>query len=294
MRGIVISTADPNLEGRVAVLIPKIAQKYDPSDVRKNERTISVSQDNLRNKEIGEMAAKSVSVVSHIWCRPKFRNNFLVPYEGQSVYVEFEDGDPNKPYYDAQSPTLNGEVTPMTKLKATADRFDPDRKPLVHVMHEFRDGTIVYFNENGDNKRYEIAFKNGHSFSVNENGAENSIELVTESGHKVVLDQLNKHVTFRSAGGHRMHLHDDEQEIEVHTSGGHNFLLSDAESKIETTTSGGHKINMDDAGASIDIASAGGNTAKFDDNSGNITFKSATGGTMSMGGGKVNINPHTS
>lgn len=256
MRGVVVKNDDPTMEGRVALNVPKLITKYDPKKVAPLEAKERMDLSNLRNEEIVDAIPVAVSTANYIWFRPIFNNCFLVPYVGQTVYCFFEDGDPNKPYYYPFEASLNGEIIPMSKLKATSDKFDSDKKPKIHVISEFKDGTIVYHNENTDNKRFAVTFKNNHSLSINENAEENSIELITESKHRVVLDQRNKQIIVKSSSGHMV-------------------LMDDLNKKILVQSVGGHKILLDDA-------------------SGHVTMEASSGGVIKMGngsgGGTVNIN----
>lgn len=244
MRGIVVNNEDPQLEGRVALNVPKFITKHDPNKVMPVSSTEQIDAGNLRNEEIKDFVPSSVKTANFIWFRPVFNNNFLVPYVGQVVYCFFEDGDPNKPYYYPHAATLNGEVTPMDKLKSTADKFDADKKPKIHVLAEFKDGTIVYHNENAKTKRFAITFKNNHSININENPEENSIELITQSKHRVVLDQLNKHITVKTSGGHVGTFDDLNKKVQITTTGGHNILLDDAAGHITIQASSGGVIKM--------------------------------------------------
>jgi hypothetical protein len=222
MRGVVVSNEDPLLEGRVALNVPKFINMADPKKIAKVESTETFDLSNLRNTEIKEAISQSVKTANYYWFRPVFNNCFLVPYAGQVVYCFFEDGCPSKAYYYPQSATLNGEVIPMDKLKATSNRFDVDTKPKIHVFQEYKDGTIVYHDENVKTKRFAITFKNNHSISINENPEENNIEIITESNHIVILNQKDKQILIKSAGGHTVLLDDISAHIEIiASSGGH-------------------------------------------------------------------------
>lgn len=244
LRGIVIDVNDPNLEGRIALNVPKFITKYDTSIKEKKSRKEFIETENLLNEEIKDMIKTEVVNVNYIWFRPVFKNNFLVPYVGQTVYCFFEDGDTNKPYYFPFCASLNGEVTSMDKVKATSDLFDSDKKPLIRVIHESKDGTIVYYNENSANKRLEIAFRNNHSISINENEKENSIHLTTGNGNFIVLDELNKHITIKTSGGHILKLDDQNQLVSLVTKGGHKLNLDDGSGTIEMSASSGGKIAL--------------------------------------------------
>ena len=253
MRGTVMSTADPSLEGRIAVLIPKLMLKNDPNKIGKLNEKQSLTTEIFKNKEIADLCNNNVETSNTVWARPKFNNSFMVPYVGQTVEVFFEDGDPNKIYYNPLEISLEGQVIEMDMVKSTEDRFSVEKKPFIHVFKEFKDATIMYFNENQANKRFEITFKSKHSISINENLKEDCIEIVTKDSHRVILDTKNKHVT-------------------VHTSKGHKIFMDDAGKQIKITTTGGHIIHMDD-------------------NAKSITAKASSGGKMVLGQGNVRLNP---
>lgn len=271
MRGIVVSNKDEMLEGRVALMVPKMINKYDPKKISAITIKESVSTSNMRNEEMTDLVPSEVSTSNHIWFRPVFNNDFIVPYVGQVVYCFFEDGDPQKPYYYPQECSLNGEVIPMEKLKHSKDKFDADRKHKIHTIFEFHDGTIMYQNENKDHKRLAITFRNNHSISINENPDENSIEIITSSGHVIVCDDLKKNIIIKS-------------------SAGHSIILDDPTKNVTVRTISGHTINMDDPSKNVTVKTIGGHSISMDDPSSNIWLKASSGGKIRIGNGTVSIN----
>jgi hypothetical protein len=290
MRGTVVSVDDPYLEGRVALHVPKMVTKHDPRNVSQTSRQQSLNTDIVQNEEFKDLISTSVETVNYIWFRPLFQHCFRVPYVGTVVSCYFEDGDPQKPYYYPLAVSLNGEVTPMTKLKNPADKYEKDTKPFIHVLEEFKDGTIVYHNENKPNKRFAITFQNNHSISINENEKENSIELITESGHVIVLDQKNKHITAKTSEGHIVKLDDVAKSISLTTIAGHKILMDDPNKVVSVTTVGAHKVVMDDANKAIKLNTTGGHIINMDDNAGMVTTTASSGGKIAVGNGKVQIN----
>lgn len=64
-RGIVTNTDDPEKRGRIKAMVPKVLGKYDSN-----------------------------------WALPAFTpGTFIIPREGAGVWIEFEEGDPNKPVW---------------------------------------------------------------------------------------------------------------------------------------------------------------------------------------------------
>lgn len=282
MRGTVIRIDDPMLEGRIAVMIPKILLKENPNSSEPKKDELNLSSDHIKNVSINGNLPSTISSVNYIWVRPQFLNEYMVPYIGQVVYCFFEDGDPNKAYYETNIATLNGTVTPMEKVKNTKNTFDKETKPKIKVIKEFSDGTIIYYDENDNSKRFAITYKNNMSISINYNEKEKNIELVTTGKNLVILDDLNK-------------------SIRAVTGGGHTLNMSDNDKSILVKTTGGHSMNMSDSGKSIRVASTGGNTITIADGGNTVTTKSAGGGMCvvnptgcmlkSTGVGVINVTP---
>jgi hypothetical protein len=293
MRGTVIRTDDPKLEGRIGVMIPKLILKSDPSLTEREEISKPVNSGILANSKMQSIIKSSLMSVNYIWCRPVFRNEHLVPYKGQVVYCFFEDGDPNKPYYENITPTLDGQVTPMDKVKQSANRFDPVAKPLIKVIKEFSDGTIIYYDENDNSKRFAITYKNNHSISINLNDNENSLELITNSNHKFTLDQKNQNIKAQTSEGHILIMDDANKKIAITTIGGHSTIMDDNGKNISIKTTGGHSLNMDDNSSFIDMKTTGGNEFKMDDTGKNISLKTTSGHTFKMDDEAFNITSQT-
>ena len=239
MRGTVIRIDDPMLEGRIGVMIPKLLLKENPNSLEPNKEDISLSSGHIKNTSINSNLVSSIASVNYIWVRPIFLNEYMVPYIGQIVYCFFEDGDPNKPYYENNVATLNGSVTPMEKVKNTKNTFDKEAKPKIKVMHEFKDGTIVYYDENDNSKRFAITYKNNMSISINYNDKEKNIELITTSGHTVVLDDTNKNIRATTSGGHNLIMTDSGKSISMRSTGGASVVIADNGDTITAKTAGG-------------------------------------------------------
>lgn len=261
MRGTVIRNDDPLLEGRIGVLIPKLLLKADPNIKEKVEEDIILSKDDIKNKSISSYLNNSVKSVNYIWARPVFHNEYLVPYIGQTVYCFLEDGDPNKVYYQVEQPTLEGEVTTMEKVKNTKNKTDPNTKPLIKVIKEFKDGTIIYYDENDTSKRFAITYNNNMSISINYNEKEKNIELITTDKNLVVLDDLNKNIFIKTTNDNIIKLDDANKNILIKTTGGHIGKFDDSGKNITLKSTGGNSVIINDSGNTITTKSAGGGTA---------------------------------
>lgn len=270
MRGLVVERIDPLMEGRIGVIIPRLMPGADPNMASPKETSSPISKDAIKNTELHDGISSSITSKNFLWARPKMstKGSYQVPYVGNTVSVYMEDGDPSKLYYDNAAPTLNGDAIPMDQVKASGDVWTPALKPNIHVFEEYKDGTIMYYNENEATREFEIKFSNGFMFSMADHATANQIEIITTTGHTIVLDQLNKKCYWKTAGGHMILLDDNgPAKIHVTTTGGHSVLMEDDKGIIATTTKG--------------------HTANLDDTSGNITLKAHTGGTITLGQGKI-------
>lgn len=275
LRGLVVNTTDPKMEGRIAVLIPRLMPNADPNMVQTKNKTSLVNKDILHNSELAGAVSSETKSSNQMWARPcpNAVGNFRVPYKGTTVYCYFEDGDPSKLYYKPYGASLEGETIPMDGVRSSGDVFTPDKKPFVHVYDEFKDGSIIYYNENSASRELHVSMSNGFSASMESNPSSQRFDLLTDLGYRFTIDQLNKKVTIICPNGHIFEMDAGEApKIYARTASGHNVLMDDSEKPgIVLTTAGGHIADLDDA-------------------SGNITAKASTGGQIVIGQAKVNIN----
>ena len=257
MRGIVVSNEDDKLEGRVALLIPKLALKFDPNIVEKVSFTLNNNKNIVGNTAVTNFIKDNVESVNYIWARPTAKN-YMIPYVGEAVYCFMEDGDPNKVYWTRLKPTLDGEVTDMELVKNGSNKFDKARKPFIHVFEEFSDGTILYYDENENAKRLEAKFKSGFTINMNDTDTNKSTEVKTASGHNILMDDLAKSINIKTAGGHNILMSDNEKVIRIKSSGGHSVSLDDSGKQINIKTAGGHNILLNDNGNVISATVSGG------------------------------------
>lgn len=271
MRGIVVNVNDSMLEGRVAIMVPKMLTKFDPADVSSVTLKESINKDNMKNADLAEFVPNEVETTNSIWFRPKFMFSFEVPSVGDVVDCFFEDGDVQKPYYFPTKCTLNGEVTPMENIQHTSDRYDVGSKPKVRVMAEYPDGTIVYYNENDAHKMFSIKFSSGYEFSLKDNNAEQQILLSTKNGNKFVIDELAKKITLNSAGGNSITMQDEDGVISINSLKGSSLKLNE---DIQFQSSDGSIIKMAN---NIKVSSASGSSLNL---SSAISAVSSEGGEL--------------
>ena len=257
MRGIVVSNEDVKLEGRVALMIPKLALKFDPNISEKISFTLNNNKNIVGNSSVKNFIKDNVESVNYIWARPTAKN-YMIPYVGEAVYCFMEDGDPNKVYWTRLKPTLEGEVTEMELVKNGGNKFDKAKKPFIHVFEEFSDGTILYYDENENAKRLEAKFKSGFTINMNDTDNNKSLEFKTASGHKAIMDDLAKYINITTAGNHNLLMSDNEKVIKIKSSGGHIVTLDDSAKQINIKTAGGQNVLLNDNGKIISATVSGG------------------------------------
>ena len=252
LRGIVVNRIDPYLEGRIAVTIPRLIHKGDPAGVNYEKTVTPVETDLIQNDEITDLINKQVESSNAMWARPikKPSGSYEIPYVGQTVYLEMEDGDPNKLYYIGIGPTISGDNPEMYNVQATSDVYTPDKKPNIHLLYEFLDRCAIYYNENTETRELRIHLPINSYIAINENSKNTSIEMKTPKGHTALLSDIQN-------------------------------------DGIHLLTAGGSKIDMSGDGANIKMTNKAGATTDMKDAT--ITH-SAGGGKIVIGGGKVKIN----
>jgi hypothetical protein len=191
---------------------------------------------------------------------------YKVPRVGTTVWVVFEEEDPQKLYYLPIGPSLTGQVTPMQMVEQSENKESVTKKVNIDVIREWHNGTCLYYDANDDKNCFTVKFQNGHRLKLEFNKDASGIVLNTESGHIIELidksssegddnaldfndqDGFN-HGTFvrlQSKKGHRVLLDDNsgQEKIHIRTQAGQHFLMDDVNDEIHTWTVGGSKIDM--------------------------------------------------
>ena len=307
MRGRVMSNVDPRMEGRIAVNIPRITPDGDPSADGKKDKQENVDTSVVENSEVTDAVGSTIGSTNTLWARMMkgVTGSYTVPYEGQTVYCFMEDGDPSKLYYYPLIPTLNGQTTEMDRIRSTFDKYTPARRPLIHILHEFKDGTTLYYDENSEHKELQFITAGGQSFSIRDSEEFKQIELLTAGGLKVLLDDFNSQLTATTPSGHALILSDEvkqkkkKEKPKMKAGSKSPWAEKDEEqdyptnpaanlpNQIQLRTAGGSSISMSGDGNNISLVNSGG--AKVNMAGGNISAE-AGGGTVKIGGGRVQIN----
>ena len=209
MRGVVKRRDDPLGEGRVAVYIPKL-MTFSSTNAKPEESKVTPGSGKYSpTSEV--RSAKPVDALNYLWCRPVeyfsddsasdnvVNGSYRVPQLEQTVFVFFEDEDPQKPYFYPYGPTKVGQVIPMSNMESSESNIaDVSRKPNIHILSELPNGNIIGFDYNTDTNSFVVKFQNGHKIRIMKGNDGNKIEFVTENGNLIEIndeeDNINVNV----------------------------------------------------------------------------------------------------
>jgi len=215
---------------------------------------------------------------------------YKIPRIESTVFVLFEDGDPQKCYFLPFSPTLYGEVTPMANVESFANRDTMQTKVNIHVLREWQNGNVLYADTNNDRNTFILKFANGHRLKLEFNADSSVVTLNTQSGHQLKL------VDKSSAVGDDNPLDANDEDgvnhgtfVKLETSAGHFITMDDnaGYEKIHVRTVKGHYMLMDDVADLVHIYTYSGSLIEL--NQGTV-INIKTGSTVNVeSGSQVNV-----
>jgi hypothetical protein len=268
-RGRIVNRTDPQGEGRVGVFIPNLITEQP------NSAQVPTPKDNVLPGDVfdnqHELAvAGSVRTDNYIWVRPggnlveggdggrTTSGSYRVPKMGTMITVEFEDRDPSKPFYRAASPSVSGDVVggdhvgAGTNMQNSAANWkDPAKKPDIHIIAQYDNGTVIYYDGNANANAFVIRMANGHTLSVGD-AAESGIVLQTAKGHLLQLDENSGEIRVRTQTGNASLTLKDNGDVTGKNAG---KLFWDSEGD-QTFRSGGAVLFQASASFTVEAASA--------------------------------------
>jgi len=235
-RGVVVERVDPRGEGRVGVFIPSLLTEAPAHTETPSKGQAVLAKDLFHNAD--DLAIPTaVKTSNYIWARPcsglvengravaNAGGDYRIPQVGTVVRVWFEHKDPNRPYYDLATPTVNGDVVAATNLgkgtnvtTAAANWSDPAKKVNIRVLHEDATGNVVYIDGNKDNNALVLRWANGHTLSIG-HAAESGIVLETEKGHRLQLDENSQEIRVTTHSGNAKLVLKDDGSVTVTNTG---------------------------------------------------------------------------
>ena len=234
-RGVVVNRVDPRGEGRLGVFLPALFTEA-PAQTETPAPGVTVLPQALFENQGDLGVAQSVKTDNYIWARPaaflvengraadNAGGGYRVPRLGTVVRVYFESADPNKPYWEPFTLTVNGDVVAGRELgkgtnvtNAAASWRDPAKKPDIDVIREYDSGNVIYVDGNADNNALVIRWANGHTLSIG-HAAESGIVLQTQKGHLVQLDENSAEIRIRTQSGNSSVVLKDDGTVVIRNS----------------------------------------------------------------------------
>lgn len=164
-RAIVTNNNDTEFYGRVMVWIPDIMPKID---VSKGLWAYPA------NNPIGGRNNENHN--------SKFNGSSYIPEIGSWVWIFFEAGNPNRPYYFAALDIKGSKVLPECQLGS-----EPYRK---WVIFKSKSGRCIVISDDEDDCRVEITGKK-RQISESPAGDTNSVYTIDENQTSILLDERN-------------------------------------------------------------------------------------------------------
>ena len=335
MRGFIINNVDPKGDGKIAVIIPKLMPEESRNNNPKDFDTKAQINDSIIDNNENTFN-KDIQKVNFFWARPTFiietsekektvitpmvkssaqhqtveidttlnlstynknSGNYDIPRINTTVYVFFEDGDPQKCFYLPYAPTLDGEVIGMSFVESTDNINSMEKKVNIKVIKELHNGNVIYFDTNENENSFLIKFSNGHRIKIDNNENSSAIVLDTEYGHQVKLvDNSSSNSKKNSKDSNNEDGIESGKFIKIETPKKHHILLddNDGKEKIHIHSMTNHQVLLDDVVNSVHVHTGSGST--IDMLQGDIiniktsTTINANAKTINVSGGKdVNV-----
>lgn len=209
-RAKVIRNDDPNKEGRIGLLLPKLHKNSDFEETEE-VKDIEIFVDSPFHDLSEEKPSGQIEYVNYIWARSSdlmedstlndlVGGRFRVPAVGSWVYMFFEENDPRKPRYLPLSPRgIKNTISMESLLDSGETKIDDAKLPNIEVIASYPNGTTISYDHNPEINSFLVSFKDGHVLRIRDDGDTNRIiELKTKNGNYInmddVDDSLNIHI----------------------------------------------------------------------------------------------------
>lgn len=219
-------------------------------------------------------------------------NNFMgtsyIPRNGSWVWVFFEAGNINRPYYFAALDLENAKVLPEVQVGSTTDKW---------VIFKSHDGRTIVISDDPDDARVEITGKK-RNLSEPPSGNTGSVYTIDGNQTTILLDEREgkEKVLIRTYKGDFLHLDIDEQQLhakfkdDIHIKSDANIYITAQEAlhlkgKLDKVYLTSEADNVEiKAGGSVNEQSGG----DLNINSGANANIQAAQDVNSKGGGSIN------
>jgi len=200
-------------------------------------------------------------------------NNFMgtsyIPRNGSWIWIFFEGGNANRPYYFGALDLENAKVLPEVQLGSTNDKW---------VIFKSHDGRAITISDDPDDARVEITGKK-RNIAEPPSGDTGSVYTIDGNQTTILLDERDgkEKILLRTYKGDFLHLDVDEQKLQayfkddIHIKSDNNIYIS-AKEEFHIKAELG-KLNISSNADDVNIKAVG----KINQESGDATnIKSGT------------------
>lgn len=271
-RAKVINAKDPEKQGRVLVWIPDIMPLV--SDSRKGLWARPANNPvGGRNLESGE--------------ENYYMGSCFIPQNGAWVWIFFETGNINRPYYFAGLDIANTTVLPENKLGT-----EYEKKWTIFKSH---DGRCVVISDDSDDERVEITGKK-RQMSTPPSGDTNSVYTIDDNQTTILFDERSgkEKILIRTHKGDFFHIDIDQQKLQAYfksdieiKSDGSIYITAKEKMQLKSTDdfniATGSDFNLSVSGSSKSEANR-----DINHKSGRSSFTQAVEDIHHLAGGNIN------
>ena len=139
-------------------------------------------------------------------------NNFMgssyIPRNGSWIWIFFENGNINRPYYFGALDLENAKVLPEVQLGETNDKW---------VIFKSHDGRTITISDDPDDSRVEITGKK-RQIAEAPSGDTDSVYTIDENQTTILLDERDgkEKILLRTHKGDFLHIDVDEQKLQAY------------------------------------------------------------------------------
>jgi len=269
--------------------------------------------DNVDEQKMGRVLVWIPDVMSFIpdtngiWARPANNpiggrnsedgNNYIgtsyIPRKNSWVWIFFEAGNPNRPYYFAACDLENAKALPETQLGGEYYH--------TYVIFKSKDGRAVVVSDDPDDARVEITGKK-RTLQSPPAGNIGSVYQIDNNQSTILFDERDgkEKILIRTHKGDFLHIDIDEQKLhakfenDIHIKSNNGSIFITAQNGLHLKANleslniqaSADNVNIK-AGGKIQEQSGGDHSTK---SGGNVT-ESATGAISSLAGSQVSHDP---
>lgn len=277
-RAKVIRNDDPNKEGRIGLLLPKLHKNLD-FEATEEIKDVEIVVDSPFHDLSEERPSGQIEHVNYIWARSSdlmedsalndnIGGRFKVPAVGSWVFMFFEENDPRKPRYLPLSPRGIRNIVNMDSLLDSGEtKTDETKLPNIEVIASYPNGTTISYDHNPEVNSFLVSFKDGHVLRIRDDGAENKIiELKTRNGNYINMNDVDDTLNIFIIGDVNTTVEEGDVNLNVNTGNVNANIAGDT--SLET---GGNMAVAVGGNATVDVSGRTNVTS-----GGDVTVKAPT------------------